>query len=173
MKEDDFMIEVKSVKFDGESIHVFNSALYIVESSSGYTLELDIIVTEIVERKYENEENLILEIELKDGKRINTIMHVQRLSGRLPKLNLYCELNDIGEYQHFQIFNENDISFPKIEEGITMEDIRKVEMPSENVRLKLKLPIDQSEWLKNHKEDDLNEIFREAIYEYWRKQESD
>lgn len=167
------MVEVRSVKIDGESIHVFNSAIYIVESSSGFTLELDIIVSEIVERKYGNEENLILEIELQDGRMINTIMHVQRLSGGLPKLNLYCELNDIGDYQNFQIVNENDISFPTLEEGLTIEDIRKVEMPNEDVRLKVTLPIDQSEWLKNQKADDLNEMIREAIYEYWRKQESD
>ncbi|RFU61245.1 hypothetical protein [Peribacillus glennii] len=167
------MVEVKSVKIDGESIYVFNSAIYIVDSSTGYTLELDLIVSEIVERKYGEEENLILEIELLDGQTINTIMHVQRLSGGLPKLNLYCDLNDIGEYQNFQVFSENNISFPQIEEGVSIEDIRKIEMPNEQVRLKLTLPIDQAEWIKKQKQGDLNEIIREAISEYWKKRASD
>ncbi|MGM0876018.1 MAG: hypothetical protein ACQEWV_14880 [Bacillota bacterium] len=163
------MVEVKEVKIDGESIHVFNSALYIFESSSGYTLELDIIVSEIVVKKYRHEENLILEIELQDGRMINTIMHLQGLSGGLPQLNLYCELNNIEEYQDFQKVNENDLLFPKIEEGITLEDIRKYEMPNEKVILKLNLPIIQSEWLNKQKKENLAEIFKEAIYDYWRK----
>ncbi|PLT32075.1 hypothetical protein [Bacillus sp. V5-8f] len=162
------MVDIKSVKIDGDSIYVFNSAIYIVESSSRFTLELDMIVSEIVERKYGNEENLILEIELNDGHMINTIMHVQRLSGGLPKLNLYCELNDIEEFGNLQVFSENDISFPEIEKGITIEDIRKIEMPNEQVRLKVTLPIDQAEWVKNQKQADLNRFFREAIYEYWK-----
>lgn len=163
------MVTVKEVKIDGESIHVFNSAIYIFESSSGYTLELDIIVSEIVEKKYKLEENLILEIELQDGRQINSIMHLQSLSGGLPQLNLFCELDRFEEYQDFQIVNENDLMFPKIEEGITLEDIRKYEMPNEKVTLKLKLPIDQSEWLNKQKGEDLAGIFKEAIYDYWKK----
>ena len=41
------MVAVKSVKVDGESIHVFNSAIYIFEASSRLTLELDMIVSEV------------------------------------------------------------------------------------------------------------------------------
>ena len=68
---------------------------------------------------------------------------------------------------------ENDSFFPNIEEGITIEDIRKVEMPNEKVTLKLNLPIDQIEWIAKQKKQDLNELFKEMIYEYWKKQESD
>jgi hypothetical protein len=163
------MITVKVVKIDGEDIHIFNSAIYILESNSGYTLELDIIVSEVVVRKYRQEENLIVEIELQDGRMITSYMNLKSLSGGLPQLNLFCELNDIGEYKDFQIVNENDLSFPDIQEGITIEEIRKYEMPNEKVTLKLNLPIDQVEWLKNQKSRDLTEIFKEAIYDYWRK----
>lgn len=166
-----FMAIVKSVNIDGENIHVFNNAVYIFVSSSGFTLELDLIVSEVVVKKYKNVENLIVEIELEDGRIINSIMHVKILSGGLPQLNLFCELDDIQEYDDFDLVNENDSWFPNIEEGITIEEIRKVEMPNEDVSLKLNLPIDQVEWIKKHKKKTLNEILQKLIYEYWEKKD--
>lgn len=163
------MVKVKSVKIDGESITIFNSGIYIIESSDRYTLELDMIVSEVVVKKYRLEETLIVEIELEDGRLLNSYMHLKCLSGGLPQLNLFCELDDIEEYQDFYIINENDSSFPNIEEGITLEEIRKYEMPNEKVTLKLNLPIDQTEWLKQQKNKDLDEIFKEFIYDYWSK----
>ncbi|MEY2193585.1 hypothetical protein AB7942_12730 [Neobacillus sp. BF23-41] len=166
------MVVVKSVTIDGESIFVFRNAVYIFESSSGITLELNLIVSEVVVKKYKNVENLIVEIEFEDDRIINSIMHVKILSGGLPQLNLFCALDDIQEYQDFDRVNENDSWFPNIEDGITIEEIRKVEMPNEDVGLKLNLPIDQVEWLKKQKKKSLNEIFQEMIYEFWEKQES-
>lgn len=166
------MVHVKSVTIDGESIHVFRNAVYIFESSSGFALELDLIVSEVVVKKYKNVENLIVELELEDGRIINSIMHVKILSGGLPQLNLFCELDDIQEYEDFKRVNENDSWFPNIEDGITIEEIRKVEMPNEDVSFKLNLPIDQVEWIKKQKKKSLNEIFQELIYEYWEKQDS-
>jgi hypothetical protein len=166
-----FMGGVKSVKFDGESILVFNSAIYIFESSSGFTLELDLIVSEVIVKKYRKVENLIIEIELENGRIISSIMHVKILTGGLPQLNLFCELDDTQEYEDFDRVNENDSWFPNIEEGITLEEIRKVEMPNEDVRLTFNLPIDQVEWLKDQKKSRLNEMFREFINEYWKKQD--
>ncbi|KEF37810.1 hypothetical protein M670_02841 [Schinkia azotoformans MEV2011] len=163
------MGKVKAVKIDGEDIHIFNSAIYILESSSGYTLDLDIIVSEVVVKKYRNEENLIVEIELQDGRLITSYMNLKSLSGGLPQLNLFCEISDVSEYIDFQIVNENDLSFPNIEEGITLEEIRKYEMPNEKVTLKLTLPIDQVEWLKKQKSKDVAEVIKEAIYDYWEK----
>jgi hypothetical protein len=164
------MAAVKSVKFDGADIHVFKSAIYVFESSSGLTLELDMIVSEVVLKKYQKEENLIVEIELEDGRVINSIMHVKTLAGGLPQLHLFCELDDLLDYEDFDRVNENDSWFPNIEEGITLAEIRKVEMPDEDVTLKLKLPIDQVEWLKTQKKSQLNEMFKEWIYNYWKKQ---
>jgi len=161
------MAVVKSVKFDGEDIYVFKSAIYIFESSSGFTLEVDLIVTEVVLKRYRKEDSLIVEIELEDGRIINSIMHVTVLPGRLPQLHLFCELDDLKEYEGINIVNEHDSWFPAIEEGITLEEIRKVEMPDEAITLKLTLPIDQVEWLKNQKKKYLNEMFKEIIYNYW------
>ena len=121
------MVVVKSVAIDGESIHVFRNGIYIFESSSGFTLELDLIVSEIVVKKYKNVENVIVEIELEDGRMINSIMHVKILTGGLPQINLFCELDDIHDYEGFSRVGENDSWFPNIEEGITIEEIRKVE----------------------------------------------
>jgi hypothetical protein len=170
--EERVMAVVRSVTIDGESIHVFRNAVYIFESSSGFTLELDLIVSEVVVKRYKNIENLIVEIELEDGRIINSIMHVKILAGGLPQLNLFCALDDTQEYEDFNRVNENDSWFPNIEDGITIEEIRNVEMPNEDVSLKLNLPIDQVEWIKNQKKKRLNEIFQELIYEYWEKQDS-
>ncbi|MGG3466892.1 hypothetical protein ABES02_05040 [Neobacillus pocheonensis] len=160
------MVDVISVKIDGESIHVFKSAIYIFESSSGFTLEIDLIVSEVAVKKYRNMENLIMEIELEDGRIINSIMHLKVLAGGLPQLNLFCELDDTHEYDDFQKVHENDAWFPNIEEGITLEEIRKVEMPIEEISLKLKLPIDQVEWVKSQKKSALNEMLKKWIDEY-------
>ncbi|NSL52195.1 hypothetical protein [Calidifontibacillus erzurumensis] len=163
------MTKVKAVKIDGADIRIFNSAVYIFESSTGYTLELDIIVSEVAVNKYRNEENLIVEFELEDGRVFNSYMHVKSLSGGLPQLQLFCEIDDVREYQGLPIVNENDCSFPNIEEGITLEEIRKYEMPDEKITLKLKLPIVQTEWLRKQKGQQLEKIFTEAIYDYWKK----
>lgn len=165
------MVGVKTVTIDGESIHVFKSAIYIFESSSGFTLELNLIVSEVVVKKYKKVENIIIEIELEDGRIINSIMHLKILSGGLPQLHLFCELDDIYEYDDFLRVNENDPWFPKIEEGITLAEIRKAEMPDEEVSIKLKLPIDQVEWLKAQKKAELNKLFKEFIDGYWNKQD--
>jgi hypothetical protein len=165
------MVVVKSVKIDGESIHVFKSVIYIFESNAGSTLQLDMIVSELVVKKYKEFENVIVEIELEDGRILNSIMHLKIFQGRLPLLNLFCELDDIQEFENIKVVHEDDSWFPNIEEGITIEDIRKVEMPIEEVRLKLKLPIDQVEWLKDQKSKDLNEIFKDMIYELLKSQD--
>ncbi|PFN98148.1 hypothetical protein COJ85_21765 [Bacillus sp. AFS076308] len=163
------MAVVKSVKIDGENIRVFKSAIYVFAASSGFTLELDLIVSEVVVKKYKKEDNLIIEIELEDGRVLHSIMHVKVLAGGLPQLNLFSELDDPNDYYFLDQVNENDAWFPNIEEGITIEEIRKVEMPDENIQLKLKLPIDQVEWLKNQKKARLNELFKEFIYNHWKK----
>ncbi|KAA9028428.1 hypothetical protein [Niallia endozanthoxylica] len=166
------MAAVKLVKIDGESIHVFNSAIYLFESSTGFTLELDMIVSEVAVKKYKNEKNLIIEIQLDDGRIISSIMYVKALVGRLPQLSLFCEINDPNEYPDLDRIHENDSEFPNIEDGITIEEIRKVEMPIEKISLKLKLPIDQVEWLQEQKTADLHRFFKDVIYDYWRKQTS-
>lgn len=163
------MVRVKSVKIDGEAIHVFKSMIYIFESNSRFTLELDMIVSEVVLKRYKNETTLILEIELDDGRLISSIMNVHFLSGRLPQMNAFMDVEDPDEFFDFQRINENDSSYPDLEEGITLEEIRKVEMPNEKVSLKLNLPIDQIEWLKAQKSQELNAIFKEFIYYYWNK----
>lgn len=165
------MVKVQEIKIDGESLHVFNSAIYIIESNTGYTLQLDAVVSELVVLKYRDEETLLVEIELQDGRQITSFMHLKRLSGGLPQLNLFCELNDIEDFHDFLMINENGSSYPNVEEGITLEEIRKYEMPNEKITLKLNLPIEQTEWLSKQKPVDLSNIIKEALYDYWRKYE--
>jgi hypothetical protein len=166
------MIGVKSVKIDGETIHFFKSILYIFESNSGSALQLDLIVSEVTVRRYREMENLIIEVELEDGRIIQSIMHLKIFAGRLPQLNLYCELDDSQDFEEIHRFNELDSSFPNIEEGITLEEIRIVEMPDEDIRLKLNLPIDQVEWLKKQKKQFLNDMLKEMIYEFWKREKN-
>lgn len=164
------MVQIREIKIDGESIHFFQSAIYIFESSTGHSLELMMVVSEIVEAKYKDLENLFLEIELNDKRVFSIIMNPQRITGGLPKLCLFCDIDSVEEYQGFQIVQESDQNFPDIEEGITIEEIRKQEMPNVKVNLKLTLPIDQKEWLDKQKKKDLEYFIRESIYEYWNKQ---
>jgi hypothetical protein len=160
------LVTVKSVKVDGESIHIFNSALYIFESNMCYTLQLDVIVSEVVVNRYKAEEQLIIEVEMEDGRILSSIMHLRTLPGGLPHLNLFCDIEDPEEYPGLDIVNESDSEFPDIEADITLEDIRKVEMPNEKVTLKLTLPINQVEWLKNQKARDLNTLFKELLEDH-------
>jgi hypothetical protein len=163
------MAGVKSVTIDGESIYLFNSALYVFESSKGCSLELDMIVSEVVLRRYKDKESHIIEIELEDNRIISSFMYVKIVPGRLPRMNLFCELEDGDEYPGLQKVHENDLEFPDVEQGITLEEIRKVEMPNEKVTLKLTLPIDQVEWLKEQKTKDLNAFFKELLGEQLKK----
>jgi hypothetical protein len=162
------MVGVKSVIIDGETFYIFNSAIYIFESSTGSTLEVDMIVSEVTLRKYKDRESLIAEIELEDGRVISSFMFLKSLPGRLPRLNLFCELDENENYEGVLRISENDLAFPDIEEGITLEDIRKVEMPNEKITLKLNLPIDQVEWLREQKNRDLNLLFKELLYKYFK-----
>jgi hypothetical protein len=165
------MVAVKTVKIDGQDIYVFNSEIYIIESIEGYTLELDMIVSEVTVGKFQKEDTLIVEIELEDESLITSIMEVKVLPGKLPQLNLFCEIVDLDEYPTLRVVNENDSEFPNVEKtSITLEEIRKVEMPNERINLRLKLPIDQVEWLQEHKSKELNELFKEFIYDYWGRQ---
>ncbi|WP_318507099.1 hypothetical protein [Bacillus sp. T3] len=161
------MVSVKSMKIDGQDIHIFNSAIYIYESSNGQTLQLDVIVSEVVLKKYKDEESLIIGVELEDGRIISSIMLLNTLPGGLPQLNLVCELDEqeYNEYDDFERVDENNAQFPNVEAGITLEEIRKVEMPNEKINLKLTLPIDQVEWLKTQKTKDLNNLFKQLLYE--------
>ncbi|MEH7119261.1 hypothetical protein V7128_17870 [Neobacillus vireti] len=88
----------------------------------------------------------------------------------MPQLNLFCELDGPDDYYFLEQVNENDSWFPNLEEGLTIEEIRKVEMPVEAINLKLKLPIDQVEWLNTQKRAKINEMFKDFIYDYWKKQ---
>ncbi len=157
------MSGIISVKIDGDSIHVFNGAIYIFASSLGYNLQLDIIVSEVVVKRYQGEDHLIVEVELEDGRIISSIMHLKALPGGLPQLNLFCDIEGPDEYPDLPIVNESDSIFPDIEAGIKLAEIRKVEMPNERITLKLNLPIDQVEWLKSQKPKELNAIFTELL----------
>lgn len=158
------MVRVKSVSIDGENIYVFNSTIYLFESSSGLTLELDMIVSEVALKKSKDRESLICEIELEDGRIYSSFMFAKSFPGKLPQLNLFCNVDESEDYEGFPIVSENDQEFPTIEESITLEDIRKVEMPNEKITLKLTLPIDQVEWLKSKKPKELNAVLKELLY---------
>jgi hypothetical protein len=160
------MAGIKLINLDGEEIYVFNSAIYIFESSSGSTLEVDMIVSEVTLRKYQDRESLITEVELEDGGQISSFMFLKAVPGKLPRMSLFCEIDPEESYEGLLRIREDHPDFPDIEAGITLEEIRKVEMPNEKITLKLSLPINQVEWLKEQKNKELNELFRELLEEY-------
>ncbi|MCM3708849.1 MULTISPECIES: hypothetical protein [Cytobacillus] len=157
------MSAIKSINLDGEEIYIFSSSIYIFESSSGSTLEVDMIVSEVTLRKYQDRESLITEIELEDGGQISSFMFLKVVPGKLPRLSLVCEVDPEETYEGLQRIREDQPDFPDIEAGITLEAIRMVEMPKEKITLKLNLPINQVEWLKGQKNKELNELFRDLL----------
>lgn len=165
------MSAIKFISLDGEEIYVFNSAIYIFESSSGSTLEVDMIVSEVTLRKYQDRDSLITEVELEDGRQISSFMFLKAVPGKLPRLSLFCEIDPEEPYEGLLRIREDAPDFPDIEAGITLEEIRKVEMPNEKITLKLNLPINQVEWLKEQKNKELNELFRELLGEYLERAE--
>lgn len=165
------MSAIKFISLDGEEIYVFNSAIYIFESSSGSTLEVDMIVSEVTLRKYQDRDSLITEVVLDDGGQISSFMFLKAVPGKLPRLSLFCEIDPEESYEGLLRIREDAPDFPDIEAGITLEDIRKVEMPNEKITLKLNLPINQVEWLKEQKNKELNELFRELLGEYLERAE--
>lgn len=160
------MAGIKSINLDGKEIYLFNSAIYIFESYAGSTLEVDLIVSEVTLRKYQNRESLITEIELEDGGLVSSFMFLKPVPGKLPRLSLYCELDPEESYEGILRISEDKPDFPDIEAGITLEEIRKMEMPNEKITLKLNLPINQVEWLKDQKNKDINELFNELLEGY-------
>ncbi|WP_110929571.1 hypothetical protein [Bacillus massiliglaciei] len=163
------MVKVLSVKIDGEEIHIFNSFLYIFESHGFHTLELDLIVSEVAQRRYNKEENHIIEL-VTEGTEINAFMFSKGLPGGLPRINLYAEIEGSEVYPFLPVFHEGDRGFPDIEEGLTIEEIRKVEMPEEFFTCKVKLPIDQVEWLSKKKPKEFKEFLQKAIAEQWEEE---
>ncbi|MEW9109912.1 MAG: hypothetical protein AB2374_11235 [Cytobacillus gottheilii] len=157
------MAKLKSIQIDGENIVYFNSAIYLFHANSGCTLQLDIIVSEITIKKYTDRESHIIEVELENGSLVTSFMTANILPGRIPHLNFVSEVEDADEYSELPAVHENDLNFPDIEQGITLEEIRKVEMPYEKVALKLTLPIDQAEWLQQKTKKELNAIFKELL----------
>lgn len=157
------MVEVKSLLIDGEPVHLFRSAVFLFQSEEGWTLELDGIVSEVAVRKYEKIDRGIAEIELEDGRVFSQFMDIQVFMGKLPQLQLYCEVGSPDEYKGFPVVSENESFELNLDEGLTLTDIRKVEMPNEKVRLTLELPIDQAEWLAKQKKKDINALFKDII----------
>ena len=160
------MVGVKSVNLDGEKIYIFNSAIFILETSAGFSLELDIIVSEVALKKYSSRESIIAEIELTDNRVISSFMYIKSIPSRLPQLNLNCEIDSPDEYKGLDHIDENEANFPDIEKGISLANIRKVEMPDEKITLKLTLPIDQVEWLRGKKPRELKQMIKAFIYDH-------
>lgn len=157
------MIKIRSIHIDGENIYYFNSVIYLFQTSSECTLQLDIIVSEIVIKKYNDRENHIIEVELENGSLVTSFMTVNILPGKIPHMNFVSEVADVNEYRELPIVQENDLNFPDIEKGITLEEIRQVEMPYQKVSLKLTLPIDQVEWLQKKTKKELDAIFEDVL----------
>ncbi|WP_409294186.1 hypothetical protein V1498_13220 [Peribacillus sp. SCS-26] len=157
------MAGIASLRIDGEEIMVFNASIYIFKSSGGYSLELECVVGEITATKYEKVENMIVEIELTNGSYLNTIMHKGNGKGRLPRLHIYCELDDPDEYKGIPVIDENEADFPDIDEGLSLAEIREYEMPMVKVKLAAVLPINQAEWLGKLKKKELEAFLTEAV----------
>jgi hypothetical protein len=176
------MKTIKSISFNDEMIHVFESLMYIFdlsnENGAGYGLHLELITTELTIRKYRYQENILVDLTYTNGELQTLVMHVDHSEegghGEIPEMSLYVSISSPKEFPELAIVNWDtpDEEYPRLQKTISLTEIRAVEMPYENVRLDAELPIDLSEWTHENR-DNLSEMLTEALYDYWKKKASE
>jgi hypothetical protein len=182
MKGDNKMKTIKSISFNDEPIHVFESLMYIFDLSDeygpGYGLHLELITTELTIRKYRYQENILVDLTYTNGELQTLVMLVDHTEegghGEIPEMSLYVSIRNPKEFPELAIVNwdtEQDV-YPELQKNISLTEIRAVEMPYENVRLDAELPMDLSEWTHENR-DNISEIITEALYDYWKKKASE
>jgi hypothetical protein len=182
MKGDNKMKTIKSISFNDEPIHVFESLMYIYDSSNeygqSYGIHLELITTELAIRKYRYQENILVDLTYTNGELQTLVMHVDHSEegghGEIPELSLYVSIRSPEEFPELAIVNWDtpDEEYPNLQKNISLTEIRSVEMPYESVRLDAELPIDLSEWTHEN-QDNLSEILTEALYDYQKKKTSE
>ncbi|TWE05991.1 hypothetical protein FB550_1026 [Neobacillus bataviensis] len=168
------MKEIKSVRINGDPIHLFDCVMYIFDNENGkYFLHLDLIVTEVEMLKYRFNQEVRVSIKYNNGKEQNLTMLVQGTTeignAEIPILELCVDIDNPEDFQGIKIVNwETPIEEFSLRNDILIEEIRKIDMPNKNVEIQATLPIDLQEWVYSNSEN-ISEILKEALIDYINK----
>jgi hypothetical protein len=172
---------IKSVKLNDEPIHVFDYNWYIYDHEDGdYDLNLELIITEIVAGKFNFEDKVNVSLRYDNEEEQNLLMSVDSVievgHPEIPTIDFSGPIDDPKEFEGLRIVkwktSYEEYRFHK--EDITIEEIRKVEMPNRdvNINLNLNLPIDLQEWVEQN-EGKVKEIIEESLYNFWKTKASE
>lgn len=111
-----------------------------------------------------------------NGEEQTFLMLVQGITevgkAEIPNLELCVRIEDPEEFKELKMVNWNTpIEEYSLRSDITIEEIRKIEMPNRKVEIESTLPIDLEEWVF-YNEDNISEILKEALYDYRNKKAS-
>ncbi|MES1047224.1 hypothetical protein FOA22_22480 [Heyndrickxia oleronia] len=170
------MSKIVTVKFDNEPVHVFDSTIYIYQNESNkFGLNLEFIITEIVAKKYHYYRDKVnVTFELSNGMIKNYPMSVEDVTevgnAEIPVIFLHTDIPSIEGFEDVIILDDDTFNekYPELNKNISIEEIRKVEMPKEDVDIEVNLPIDLAEWIYAN-EKNMSAILEEALHDYWKK----
>ncbi|WP_028392736.1 hypothetical protein [Bacillus cihuensis] len=172
------MPQIKRVKINGEEIRLLNNVLYLHYSEGdGYSLLLDTVITEVDARKYSHKDKAEVLLRYDDDKEESLDMFITGVTevgnGDVPVLELEVNIDNHEKFRNLEVVNGDSIEckFPDPTVGITIEEVRKIDMPSDKIDITAILPIDLKEWL--HSNNNISEILKEALYDYINKKASE
>lgn len=169
---------INKVQINGEAIHVFDYICYFIKSAENdYRLNIELVVSEVVAKKYYRHGQIDVQLTYENEEVEMLIMdidYLEEVSGdaEIPIMELGATLTSIEGYEDIKVYDDSviwneDRGWPRVTPSVTIEDIRRVEMPDEeiDISMTLTLPIDLTEWI--HKNNvNFEEILKEALYEY-------
>lgn len=167
------MRKITTIKLNNQEEHIYSYEMYIFdEEEDGYDFHIEVVISEIVAEKYYEASEIDVTIIYENNEEKQLSMKVfditQVGNAEVPILHLCKESINIDEYRDLRVFNVDNYEVRDIKSDLTIEDIRKVEMPLSEVYTTLILPIDQTEWI-DWTGEGINEMLSEAIYDYWKK----
>ncbi|MEH7157458.1 hypothetical protein [Neobacillus drentensis] len=170
-------MEIKSIKINDEMIHIFDYALFIFDGNENdYSLSLDIMVSEVVALKFYNEDKVKVCWQYNNGEEQTFMMNLDHVTEvgntEIPELNLTVDIDNPKDFWWLKTVNfDTKEEYPSLRKDITIDEIRKVEMPDRELDLTVMIPIDLEEWL--YRSDNQSEILKEALYDYRKKKASE
>lgn len=167
---------INKVQINGEAIHVFDYIWYLIKiTENDYRLNIELVVSEVVAKKYYRHGEIDVQLTYENEEVETLIMDIDYLEGvsgdaAIPIMELGVTLTSIDGYEDIKVYDDSVIwreggEWPRVSPSVTIEDIRKIEMPDEIIDISVTLPIDLTEWIHtNH--DNIGEILKEALYDY-------
>ncbi|MDQ0975878.1 hypothetical protein QFZ31_005756 [Neobacillus niacini] len=168
------MKDIKYVRINEELIHVFDYVRYVYDNEIGDCFfHLDLIVTEVVIIKYVFDQEVKVSLVYNNGEEHTFTMLVQGVTevgnAEIPILELCVKIDDPEKFQELKIVKwDTPLEEYSLGNNITIEEIRRIEMPNREVQFEATLPIDLEEWVYSNRHK-ISTILTEALTDYKNK----